>query len=155
MNNFNHILVINRALQDCHRPIRLGISLAKKYQARLHVLHLIPNPLAIEEWGFQILPTRKDLDEIEAKTKKEFQSIMSLEKNQGFLVKEYIKKGKPAVEILDTVNRENIDLVILFAHKEGHLEHMFGSSDADKIVSKLPCSVLLLDEDEERSKRQQ
>ena len=106
MKAINSILVVNRAFQDCHRPIRLGISLAKK-----------------------------------------FQSIMSLEKNQGFLEKEYIRKGKPAIEIMDTINKENIDLTILLAHKEGHLEHLFGGSDTDKIVSKLPCSVLLLDED--------
>ncbi len=51
MKAINSILVVNRAFQDCHRPIRLGISLAKK-----------------------------------------FQSIMSLEKNQGFLEKEYKNK---------------------------------------------------------------
>jgi len=72
---------------------------------------------------------------------------MNLEKSQGILVNEYVGRGKPVDEILDAINRNHIDLVIMLAHKEGHLEHFFCSSDVDKIVSRLPCSILLLKEE--------
>jgi len=74
MNGFNRILVFNKALQGCHHPIRLGISLAKKFKARLHILHLIPNPLGIEEWGFQIFPRRQDFEKPRRKQKGNFKT---------------------------------------------------------------------------------
>ena len=70
----------------------------------------------------------------------------------SILVKDSIRRGRPFDEIMNAIDRDHIDLVIMPAHQEGHLEHFFASSDADKIVSRLPCSVLLLKEDEMRLK---
>jgi len=59
------------------------------------------------------------------------------------------KKGEPAEEILKVVKEENIDLIIMLAHKEGHLEHfLFGRSN-DEIFRKMPCSILLLKKEPE------
>jgi nucleotide-binding universal stress UspA family protein len=34
-----------------------------------------------------------------------------------------VKEGDAEKEILKTVKTENIDLIIMLAHEEGHLEH--------------------------------
>ena len=59
-------------------------------------------------------------------------------------MKALVKEGKPATEILQFVKEEHIDLIILLAHAEGHLEHfLFGRSN-DEIIRKMPCSILMV-----------
>lgn len=64
-------------------------------------------------------------------------------------IKEIIREGRPTEEILKTVKEEKIDLLILLAHEEGHLEHfLFGRSNED-IIRQMPCSVLLVKKEPE------
>jgi universal stress protein A len=54
-----------------------------------------------------------------------------------------VQGGDPEKEILKTVNTENIDLIIMLAHEEEHLEHfLFGRSN-EEIIRKMPCSVIV------------
>jgi nucleotide-binding universal stress UspA family protein len=60
-----------------------------------------------------------------------------------------IKEGDPTEVLLKAVKEEGIDLLIMLAHEEGHLEHfLFGRSNED-IVRKMPCSVLLVKKEPE------
>ena len=59
-------------------------------------------------------------------------------------IKEIIKEGDPTEVILSTVQQEKIDLIIMLAHEEGHLEHFLFGRANEAIIRKLPCSVLLL-----------
>ena len=59
-------------------------------------------------------------------------------------MKQLVREGDPQEEIFKTVKAENIDLIIMLAHEERHLEHfLFGRSN-EEIVRKMPCSVLLV-----------
>jgi hypothetical protein len=54
MENFKHILVISRMIPYSREAIKIGIFLARKYDAKLMVLHLVTNtPL-----------TKKDYDKL-------------------------------------------------------------------------------------------
>jgi nucleotide-binding universal stress UspA family protein len=42
------------------------------------------------------------------------------------------------------VEEENIDLLIMSAHEEGHMEHfLFGGSN-EELIRKMPCSIMLV-----------
>lgn len=45
MESFKHILVISRMIPYSRQAIKVGISLARKYDAKLIVLHLVTNPV--------------------------------------------------------------------------------------------------------------
>ena len=45
MGNFSNILVISRMIPYSRKAIKVGISLARKYDAKLLVLHLVSNPV--------------------------------------------------------------------------------------------------------------
>ena len=44
METFNNILVISRSTQHCVKVLRTGIALARKFDPRLNVLHVIHDP---------------------------------------------------------------------------------------------------------------
>lgn len=59
-------------------------------------------------------------------------------------IKELIREGNPTEEIFKAVREEGIDLLIMLAHEEWHLEHfLFGRSN-EEIIRKMPCSVLMV-----------
>ncbi|MEJ2023522.1 MAG: universal stress protein [Deltaproteobacteria bacterium] len=52
-------------------------------------------------------------------------------------------------KVLKVVQDENIDLLIMLAHEEGHLEHfLFGHSN-EHIIRRMPCSILLVKKEPE------
>jgi len=115
MNEIKRILIINRSILHFQKAIHLGVSLAKKYGARLYIVHVFRNPLNVDKWGAQIpnnQTLRKEYESIRQNIKNELYAIISLKKAQGITIKEI-------------VDEENVDLVIMLAHKEGRFENLF------------------------------
>jgi nucleotide-binding universal stress UspA family protein len=66
-----------------------------------------------------------------------------------------MREGDPTEELFRAVKEEGIDLLIMLAHEEGHLEHfLFGRSN-EEIIRKMPCSVLLVKKEPEPVKEGQ
>jgi nucleotide-binding universal stress UspA family protein len=64
-------------------------------------------------------------------------------------IKELVREGEPTEEILKTIEAEKIDLLVLLAHEEGHVEHfLFGRSN-EELVRKMPCSIMLVKKEPE------
>jgi len=86
----------------------------------------------------------EDYRRIQEQAKAELDAIIASEKTHDLVVKELVKAGEPTKEILKVVQEENIDLLIMLAHEEGHLEHfLFGGSN-EEIIRKMPCSIFLV-----------
>jgi nucleotide-binding universal stress UspA family protein len=70
--------------------------------------------------------------------------IVKEERQGGLDISIELKEGEPTAEILRTVKEDKIDLLVMLAHEEGHLEHfLFGRSNHELIL-KMPCSILLV-----------
>jgi len=76
--------------------------------------------------------------------REEIHTIINSEKKKGMSIKELIREGDPTEELFKAVKEEGINLLIMLAHEEGHLQHfLFGRSN-EEIIRKMPCSVLLV-----------
>ncbi len=147
MEDIKRILVVSRMTRYCRKAVHYGISLSQKYGAELFVVHVFYDPFIFGGWNLPIPSLEKEYKRALQEEKRELDAIIDLEKKKGVPIKEIIREGKPTEEILKTVKEENVDLIILLAHEEGHLEHfLFGRSNED-IVRKMPCSVLLVKEE--------
>jgi len=149
MNDIKRILIINKSILHFQKAIHLGVSLAKKYGARLYIVHVFRNPLNVEEWGVQTpnnQTLRKEYERIHQNIKAELFAIVSLKKAHGIPVKEIVREGSSVDEIVEIVKEEKVDLVIMLAHKEGRFENFF-NQEKQEIIRNMPCSVLLVKED--------
>ena len=54
----------------------------------------------------------------------------------------YIKTGKPFVEINETAAEIDVDLIIIATHGHTGVEHLFFGGTAEKVVRKAPCPVM-------------
>ncbi|MEW6521050.1 MAG: universal stress protein [Thermodesulfobacteriota bacterium] len=149
MSEYKRILVVVRMIQSCRKAIQYGVSLARKFDAELYVIHSVYNPIGLKGWG---LGTRQLALEYEKSLVVSRQKLLALiedEKTQGMTIKELIREGAPTEEILKTIEEEKIDLLVMLAHEEGHVEHLFFGRSNEELVRKMPCSIMLVKKEPE------
>lgn len=144
MEDIKRILVISRMTKYCRKAIHYGVSLSRKYGSELYVIHVVHDPFSLEGWNLPVPSLEEEYRGILKDAKEELDTIINLEKTKGLSIKELVRKGEPTEEILRVVKEENMDLIIMLAHEEGHLEHfLFGRSNKE-IIRKMPCSILMV-----------
>jgi len=157
MNGYKRILVVSRMIQSSREAIQHGVSLARKYEAQLYVIHCIHNPFGLRGWSVGTLSLKEEYENILAEARRKLSELVESEKAKGMSIQELVLEGEPTQEILKTIEEEKIDLLVMSAHGEGRLEDLLFNRSNDELVRKMPCSILLvkkeagamLEEDEE------
>lgn len=144
MKDVNQILVVSRMTKYCAKAVHYGVSLAKQYGAALTVVHVIHDPFGIEGWNLPMPNLERDYQNLLKKSRQQLDDIIATENKSGTHIDVLIREGEPTSEILTVVKEKKIDLIIMLAHEEGHLEHfLFGRSN-DALIRRIPCSILLV-----------
>jgi nucleotide-binding universal stress UspA family protein len=144
METFNNILVVSRSTFGCVKALSKGISLARKFGSKLHILHVIYDPFYFNGWNIPIEHFDNEFKDVVAKARDELDHLVAMEKAEGMDITEWVKYGKPVDEIEKVVESENIDLIIMMAHEEGRLEHFLFGRTNEAIVRHLPATVMLV-----------
>lgn len=149
MVSINNILAVSRLSSECATVLRQSFSLAKKYGAKLHILHVNYDPFMHGGLNMPIPNMEKELEDTRAKVRAELNMMVAQEKESGVEFRESVGEGKPVKEILKAVEEDGADLIVMLARSEGRIEHMLFGYTNDEITRKMPCSVLLAKETDE------
>lgn len=147
MERIKRILVVSRLTAECRLAVESGVSLARSYGASLYIMLLSPGPFDLDSLH---LPERflpEEYGRYESgrdAAAKVVDEIISQEVQAGIEVKKFSRHGDPVLEVEKYVARENIDLIVMLAHREGFIEHLLFGGDTDAIVRAMPCSMLLV-----------
>jgi nucleotide-binding universal stress UspA family protein len=147
MENIKSILVICRMIPYSRKTIKTGISLARKYEAKLHVLHLVSNPVdmeAVNAPGLFLDEDYKNFKDSVQEAKERLDKIIKQEIRNGYPIEELISDRNPVEEVVRVVSEEKIDLIVMSSHEEGRIEHALFGGENDAIIRKMPCSILLV-----------
>jgi len=147
MHDVKRILVVSRSTKHCKKAVHYGITLAKENQAKLYVLHVFDDPFGLEAWSLPVVSLKEIQEEykrMQEKARADLNRIIEAEKDTGISIEVSITDGDVAERIVHFVKDKSIDLLIMLAHEEGHLEHLLFGRSIDRIVRKLPCSVMLV-----------
>ena len=144
METFNNILVVSRSTQHCIKVLRKGISLARKYNAKLHILHIIHDPFNLNGWNLPVPAFEDEYKKMAERARKELDRMVRDEKAEGLAIDEWVKNGNPSDEIKNVVEGQHIDLILMLAHKEGRLEHFLFGRTNDEIIRSLPATLMLV-----------
>jgi nucleotide-binding universal stress UspA family protein len=144
METFNNILVVSRSTQNCIKVLRTGIALARKFDARLHVLHVIHDPFNLNGWNLPVPSLEEEYKAMVSSARAELDRTIEKERAEGLVINEWVKDGDPVTAIGQAVENENVDLILMLAHREGRLEHFLFGKTNDAIIRRLPASLMLI-----------
>ena len=144
METFENILVVSRSTQHCIRVLRHGISLARKYGANLHILHIIHDPFSLNGWNLPIPSLEEEYKKMIASARQELDRMVQAEKAEGLVINEWVKEGNPVDAIQNVVESQRVDLILMLAHKEGRLEHFLFGKTNDTVIRSLPATLMLV-----------
>jgi len=143
MKNFKNILVISRSTKDCPKVFETGVALAKPFNAKVTLMHVIHDPFNMEGWNLPVPYLDQEYQKLVEDIRKQLRKMVKAEKEKGLDVTEIIKEGEPDKVIIDFVEKEHIDLIVMLAHEEGRLEHFLFGKTNDRLIRKIPTSILL------------
>ena len=117
-----------------------AVELAKRFEAQIHLLHVIESPMLAMPSPGAPLP-ESVLSDLEGNAKKQLQNWLATELKPIRVTRQTLY-GTPFVEIVRYSKDQQIDLIVLGTHGLSGLTHALIGSVAEKVVRKAPCPVL-------------
>jgi universal stress protein A len=148
MNEVNRILVVVTATRDCVDLVQDAFGLAERMRASLFVLDVVHDPFAYMGWNLPMPSFDKEYQKLLDEVRDRLRAMIKEVKGKGFPIESLVREGQPFEQILKVVEEEKIDLLVLPAHEEHRLEHYFTGRLMDKIIRKMPCSILLVKQED-------
>ncbi len=153
----DNILVAKDLSKESSRVIRYALELGCKFNAQVHVLHVMPtvdssvlNMVALT-MGADNLAKFNAANEAElaGKTREQLHAIIQeetelIECEVSLPPKVEVHHGDPAPMILDVADRLDVDMIILGSHSKGKLHYAFLGSVAEKILRKTHRAVTIV-----------
>jgi universal stress protein A len=150
MEDVKRILVLCRSPKNCHKTVRHGVSLARTYSASLTVLHIVHDPFGLDGWNIP-LPFLKEIQhedqQIHTQAESDLKLMLDGAGAEGISTEIRIIDGRPNEIVFDVIDKEKIDLLVVPAHHEWHVEHLLFSRVNDEILRRMPCSVFFVKEE--------
>lgn len=142
MIEIKKILFLCDFTENSTKIVPYVLSVAEKYNSMIYLLHVTQDLHQLTPFPFPTLDaSQKELE----KTTKKLMDKTCDEYFQGYPnFKKMILSGHPALEILEVIESEDIDLVIMGTHGRKGLEHVIFGSAAENVVKKSPVPVLTI-----------
>lgn len=137
-----HILVPTDFSDFADQALEYATQLAKAFQARLTVLHVIQlAPMAMGDIGAaSVVPY---LEAVETEVQKQMQAILNQLQQAGLQGETAISQGVPVQIIVETAKNQGIDLIVMGTHGRTGITHALIGSVADRVMRLAPCPVLV------------
>ena len=118
-------------------------SLARKYKAKLYLLHVIEEVSSAMYFDMMQTPPLVELmAEVEEQARRALDDALPPDLCEGIEVESVIRRGVPFLEIVLCAKELNCDLIVCGSHGRTGLKHALFGSVAEKVVRKAPCPVL-------------
>ena len=138
--NVNKILVPIDYSLGSNTAMTYAESLAREYDAELHLVHVYEQPFAYVDGGFSsaVIPevTPADLEREETR----FEAVTP----QGVRFQRQFIVGLPADELVQYAKEHEIDLVVMGTHGRTGLSRLLMGSVAEAVLRRAPCPVLTI-----------
>jgi nucleotide-binding universal stress UspA family protein len=143
MIKISNVLVATDFGAASDSALTYGREFARTFGARLHLLHVIENPLAYpgpEAAGVDLAGIQADL---EAAAQRSFDRLVTAEDREQLRAVTALRTGgTPAFEIVAYAKQKDVDVIIMGTHGRGVISHLLLGSVAERVVRIAPCPVL-------------
>ena len=142
MNQYKHLLIASDLTPESLDVCRKAKQMADSLKANLSIAHVVtPSPLLYGGGEF-VIPMDMDIENTlaeEAKTTLTQQSqCVGIPKNEQWVVVGNIRE-----EIINMVEKHNIDLIVIGGHNRHGLASLLPST-TDTVIHAIPCDVWVI-----------
>ena len=132
-----HTILHPTDFSDCSDgAFRLACALARDYDARIVVLHVVELPAVVSGDGMLVIPYSIDSEPL----REQLQQLQS--GDPKIPVEHRLVEGYPAEQILRVAAEMSCDLILMGTHGRTALNRLLMGSVAEEVVRKAPCPVL-------------
>ena len=144
MKDFKTILFATDFSESSDYAFQYAFSLAKKFGARLLVVHVINEPVDLRGFYVPHISFEKLEEEIEEGAKKMMEKFCRTHIREYDNYETLIVPGIPYDEIIKKAAESSADLIVLGTHGRTGLDHVLFGSTAEKVVRKSPVPVMTI-----------
>jgi nucleotide-binding universal stress UspA family protein len=143
MIKINNVLVATDFGEASTAALAYGREFARTFGARLHVLHVIENPIVYSGAEAVGVDFARVQAELEAGAQAALDRIVTADDRKELRAVTTIRTGStPAYEIVSQAKIAEIDVIIIGTHGRGFMSHLLMGSVAEKVVRMASCPVL-------------
>ena len=142
MVTLKNILVATDFSEPSGVALNYGRDLARSYNARLHVLHVVEDVMMrySPEVGYALPQMQKDFEDA---ARRDLDKLVTDDDRSTLSIQPLVLTGANLAETIVRYARENdIDLIITGTHGRGLVKHLLMGSVAERVVRIAPCPVL-------------
>jgi nucleotide-binding universal stress UspA family protein len=144
MRDFKTILFATDFSESSDYAFQYAYSLAKKFNARLLLVHVINEPVDLRGFYVPHISFEKLEEEIEEGAKKMMEKFCRTHIRDYDNFESIIVPGIPYDEIIKKATDNSADLIIVGTHGRTGLDHVLFGSTAEKVVRKSPVPVMTI-----------
>lgn len=137
-----NILVATDFSEPSGVALAYGRDLARNYNARLHVLHVVEDVMLrfSPEVGLIGDDLQRDLDAVASR---DLNALVTDDDRRTLEAVAVIERGiNPAETIIKYAKANSIDLIVTGTHGRGAVKHFLMGSVAERVVRRAPCPAL-------------
>jgi nucleotide-binding universal stress UspA family protein len=135
-------ILVPSDFSDCSdAAVRYGLELARKFDATVHLLHVVQDPLT-QPWaaeGFGV-PAFEVVEQWQKQAEDRLAALVP--DGDRARVQVAATVASPYPEIIQYAADHDIDLIVMGTHGRGGVSHLLLGSIAEKVVRRSPCPVL-------------
>jgi nucleotide-binding universal stress UspA family protein len=137
---FSRVLVSHDFSSGSELALSYALSIAQKYRADLHLIHVLPEVVEDEP---ELAWVQPGVESAYHRAARRLQNSVPEEVYRWSKVTNAVRWGKPYREVLAYSRQNNIDLICMGAQgRDFGLEALFGSN-VDRVLRQATCSVLI------------
>jgi len=148
LKDFKNILYAVDFSESSDYAFGYAFSLARKFSARLNIIHVINEPVDLRGFYVPHISFEKLEEEIEQGAQKMMESFCRSHIRDYEQVSTFIVPGIPYDEIIKKAAEISADLIVMGTHGRSGLDHVLFGSTAEKVVrkSKIPVMTVRCEE---------
>jgi universal stress protein A len=143
--SLKHILAPTDLTRDARKAVDYAVALARDFGARLTLLHVHNSNFNCD----YVFGTNdySDEDRYRAEAEKGLRQWRGDYKEEGTCIDICFRVGAPCEEIAAAASESKTDLIVISTHHYHWLDHLMNGSDAERIVRRARCPILVVPED--------
>lgn len=149
---YKHILCPTDFSAPARKALQYACDLAAQYDAELHLLHVLPDPVAaLTAYGPVVSAIPPDWEEsMRTQVNQQLADAVDKDWARNRKLRRAVCEGVPFAEIIRYARENDIDLIVMGTHGRTGFNHFLMGSEAEKVVRKASCPVLTIPPDDRK-----